>query len=227
MENGDRQEMRRVGLLSIAFLLAGCASSPPVQPHERAATRQQAETVLQDLRREAATLRADLAATRIAAARQEAELQQLRWQVEELNRALSIQQLEFTSLRHERDRLLLTQNIHEDAGTTQAKLQEVESALTALTTEVSAVRRELAYEPASVHVNAIRVPDMPMFDEGRPAWVIVQTRESLWLLARRYKLTVEELKAANKLESDQIHVGQRLIIPPSLASSPLEEEDKR
>ena len=202
------------GLVAVVLLPTGCASSPPVQPHEQAAARQQAETVLQDLRREAATLRADLAATRIAAARQEAELQQLRGQVEELNRALSTQQLEFTSLRHERDRLLLAQRTHDENGMTQAKLQEVESALTALTTEVSAVRRGLVYEPASVHVNTIRVPDLPMIEDGQPAWVIVQTGESLWLLARRYGVTVEELKAANKLESDQIHVGQPLIIPP-------------
>jgi hypothetical protein len=178
------------------------------------------ETILQDLRREAASLRGELAATRIAAAKQEAELQQVRSQVDELNRALSVKELEFAAVRQERDRLLLTQKIHEDAGTTQAKLQEVESALTALATEVAQVKHELAQAPVSLHLGAVRVPDLPMIEEGRPAWVIVQTNESLWLLARRYGLTVEELKAANKLENDQIHVGQRLVIPPALTHSP-------
>lgn len=202
-------------LAGVVVLLAGCAGSSSVRPQEQAATLQQAETVLQDLRRETASLRAELAAARIAAAKQEAELQQVRGQVDELNRALSVKEFELAGLRHERDRLLLTQQVHEEAGTTQAKLQEVESALAALTTEVAQVKQELAQAPASVHLNTVRAPDLPVFDEGRPAWVIVQTNDSLWLLARRYGLTVEELKAANKLESDQIHVGQRLIIPPA------------
>ena len=215
--------MSLAGLLAIILLTAGCASVPSGVPYaDQSSGQRQAETVLQDLRREAATLRAELAATRIAAAKQEAELQQVRSQVDELNRALSVNELESATVRHERDRLLLAQKIHEDAGTTQAKLQEVESALTALTTEVSAVRRGLAYEPASVHVNTIRVPDLPIFEEGRPAWVIVQTNESLWLIARRHGVTVEELKAANKLERDQIQVGQRLIIPPLIPAFSLE-----
>ena len=201
-------------LAGVVVLLAGCTSDPSVRPQEQATTLQQTETVLQDLRREAATLRAELAATRIAAAKQEAELQQVRSQVDELNRALSVKELEFATVRHERDRLLLAQKIHEDAGTTQAKLQEVESALTALTTEVAQVKQGLAQAPVSMQLNTVRVPDLPMIEEGRLAWVIVQTNESLWLLARRHGVTVEELKAANKLESDQIQVGQRLIIPP-------------
>jgi len=202
-------------LAGVVVLLAGCTSAPSVPPPEQAGPSQQTVVVLQDLRKEAASLRAELATTRIAAAKQEAELKQARGQVDELNRALSVKELEFAGVRHERDRLLLTQKIHEDAGTTQAKLQAVESALTALTTEVAQVKHELAEAPSSMRLNTVRVPDLPMIEEGRPAWVIVQTNESLWLLARRYGLTVEELKAANKLESDQIHVGQRLIIPPA------------
>lgn len=207
--------MSLAGLLAIILLTAGCVSVPSGVPYaDQSSGQRQAETVLQDLRREAATLRAELAATRIAAAKQEAELQQVRGQVDELNRALSVKELESATVRHERDRLLLTQKIHEEQGTTLARLQEVESALTALTTEVAQVKHKLAQAPASVHVNTIRMPDLPIIEEGRPAWVIVQTNESLWLIARRYGLTVEELKAANKLERDQIQVGQRLIISP-------------
>ena len=182
---GEDKMMKGIGLLGITALLAGCASGPSMPPPERVATMQQTETALQELRKEAAALRAELAATRIAAAKQEAELQQVRGQVDELNRALSVKELDFASVRHERDRLLLTRQFQEETGMTQAKLQEVESALTALTTEVAQVKQELAQEPVSVRLNTVRVPDLSPVDEGRPAWVIVHTNESLWLIARR------------------------------------------
>src|SRR5262249_32975808 len=48
--------------------------------------------------------------------------------------------------------------------------------------------------------------------DGKPAWGIVQPGESLWLLAKRHGLTVESLKALNNLTSDQLTVGQQLLL---------------
>jgi LysM repeat protein len=41
---------------------------------------------------------------------------------------------------------------------------------------------------------------------------IVQTKETLYSIARKYGLTVEELKAMNNLPADGLHVGQELVV---------------
>ncbi len=48
----------------------------------------------------------------------------------------------------------------------------------------------------------------------RPTSHVVAKGETLWLIARRYGLTIEGLRAANRLaDADRIYVGQRLDIP--------------
>ena len=37
--------------------------------------------------------------------------------------------------------------------------------------------------------------------------------ENLWKIARKYKVSVEALRKANKLESDKLREGKTLIIP--------------
>jgi spore germination protein YaaH len=44
-------------------------------------------------------------------------------------------------------------------------------------------------------------------------WYVVQPGDSLYLIARRFGISVEELKQANQLTSNVIYVGQRLYIP--------------
>lgn len=47
----------------------------------------------------------------------------------------------------------------------------------------------------------------------------VQSGESLSLLAKRYRVSVEQIKQANNLSSDQVRIGQMLVIPPYTPSS--------
>jgi len=42
---------------------------------------------------------------------------------------------------------------------------------------------------------------------------VVNTKENLFRIADRYNLTVSELKAANKLNNDDITIGQELVLP--------------
>jgi nucleoid-associated protein YgaU len=101
-----------------------------------------------------ATLRADLAAARISAAKKEAELRQLRRQVAELRRATEAKEVELLTVRIERDRLLEMRNEAKAKQTesrptgpapkaTQAKLRELESALVALSSEVAEIQKGL------------------------------------------------------------------------------------
>lgn len=58
----------------------------------------------------------------------------------------------------------------------------------------------------------LRFPYIP--PEGANVYV-VQSGDSLWSIARKLNLTVEELKAANNLTSNNLSIGQRLRIPVS------------
>jgi LysM repeat protein len=42
--------------------------------------------------------------------------------------------------------------------------------------------------------------------------------DSLWKIARKYKVTIEAIRAANHLESDKFREGRTLIIPARSAT---------
>ncbi len=44
---------------------------------------------------------------------------------------------------------------------------------------------------------------------------VIQPGESLWKIARKYKVTIEALRKANHLETDKLRPGKQLIIPAS------------
>ncbi len=152
-------QFRPVVFLPLAALLSvSCASTSSVLPAaELEAARRHAAAVIRDARAEVATLRADLAAARISAAKKEAELRQLRRQVAELRRATEAKEVELLTVRIERDRLLEMRNEAKAKLTeltelrptgpapkaTQAKLRELESALVALSSEVAEIQKGL------------------------------------------------------------------------------------
>ena len=49
-------------------------------------------------------------------------------------------------------------------------------------------------------------------DHGAPAWHVVQAGENLWSLARRYGVSVQDLRTWNHLHSSMLRVGQRLCL---------------
>lgn len=152
-------QFRAVVFLPLAALLSvSCASTSSVLPAaELEAARRHAASVIREVRAEMATLRADLAAARISAAKKEAELRQLRRQVAELTRATEAKEVELLAVRIERDRLLEMRNeakaklaeLTESRPTgpapkaTQAKLRDLESALVALSSEVAEIQKGL------------------------------------------------------------------------------------
>ncbi|UKI28184.1 MAG: LysM peptidoglycan-binding domain-containing protein [Clostridium sp.] len=49
-------------------------------------------------------------------------------------------------------------------------------------------------------------------DDGNDNYYVVKSGDTLWSIARKYNLSVNELKALNNLSSNALSVGQRLIV---------------
>ena len=49
-------------------------------------------------------------------------------------------------------------------------------------------------------------------DDGNDTYYVVKSGDTLWSIARKYNLSVNELKALNNLSSNVLSVGQRLIV---------------
>jgi len=156
--------LRRFCLVWLALLSAGCASNQPLPDSMAAAAQRQLETVILDTRAEAAAIRNEMAATRIAAAKKEAELQELRRQVAELRQAraeqqqaFDAQQTELMTTRAERDQLVQAKaevqaqlaelpQLRQTAveASVQTRMKELESSMATLTTELEQVKKDLA-----------------------------------------------------------------------------------
>lgn len=156
--SGEMRQMSLAGLLAIILLAGGCAGVPSgVSQADQHSGQRRADAELQDAKAEATALRADLAAARIAAAKQEAELRELRRQVNELQQIIDAKQAELIAVREERDRLAKSVTIAQvgvtdpsalpanaaDVSSLQVKLHEMESALAALTAELAQVRKDV------------------------------------------------------------------------------------
>lgn len=139
----------------VVVLMAGCAASPSLQRDvNRAAVSSQADAAVREAKAEAAGLRADLAAARIATAKQQAELQELRRHVDELTQLADARQAELLTLREERDRLAQPVSIAQvrvadpqtspaELSALQGKLSTMESAIATLAAEIAKIKQAM------------------------------------------------------------------------------------
>lgn len=84
-------------------------------------------------------------------------------------------------------------------------------------------RFRLSSESTKNSLAPVRLVDESTIDK-HSLRVTVQPGESLWLLARRHGVTIDQLKTLNALMSDHLVVGQPLLVPAaesSLAQQPL------
>ena len=134
---------------AIWLLVTGC-STKPVMGTGTPELRAQAAQLVRDREFELTTLRAEMAATRIAAAKKEAELQELRDLVQQLRqetadaRQLVVDMREQAEQhRHELDRARSEQERQAVSHTTQ-HLMVLKDTMTTLANEVGQLRQELA-----------------------------------------------------------------------------------
>jgi LysM repeat protein len=64
----------------------------------------------------------------------------------------------------------------------------------------------------------LRIPGADPALRGGQRSHTVGPGDSLWGIARRYGVTMERIRAANRLSDDQVRLGQTLIIPPAEAA---------
>ena len=160
----DRRSRILTGALTLiagGVMLVGCAS----QRQDRLAstdTREQVLAVAREREAELATLRAEMAATRIAAAKKEAELVELRALVTQLRQentdghqrlletrqAVEVRQTEMNALKAERDQLLVTKQ--------DQSLTDLKEGLMVLTKQLDDVRQDIGQKASRTSGKALR-----------------------------------------------------------------------
>jgi LysM repeat protein len=246
--------VKRLGLrrascaVALCLCAQGCASDRgALLSAEVEAARRHADYVVREARAEVAALRSEIAAARLAAARQKAELEALHHQLAAFQqtravqqRALEAKEAELAAVRNERDQSLKTAvETHAAQAGVQARITELETTVTSLSAELAEMKKHRGQKPPASPGKPAADSDrastvtptavvMTTFEgerlsqtgsQNRPSSIRVQPGDSLWAIARRYRLTVADLKETNELTGDLIRVGQRLIIPP-MASNP-------
>jgi hypothetical protein len=155
-------------VVSVQFFTGGCSSKPPVSGTGTPESRAQVATFSRDRELELTSLRAEMAATRIAGAKKEAELlelrdlvQQLRLEIAESRQALfdlreraEQRQMEQTKERNEQERAAQSQ-------TTQ-HLMVLEDTVVTLVQEVDQLRQEVT---KSVEKESAK-PSMPTSEKS-------------------------------------------------------------
>ena len=152
-------------LLAGACLLAGCASTPPMTADDLTAAKRHMDFLLSEARTASTTMRTEMANARIAVAKQEGDLKELRQQAAELRQALDSKQTELTGIRTERDKVaqaktdlqtqlqsqIQTQNgeiaklraTASELEIVKAKVADLESQLTTRTAELVQAKKDL------------------------------------------------------------------------------------
>jgi LysM repeat protein len=150
--------MRGVAIVLIGLSLVACHTAPltldePSIDH----WQRQAEQIAKEMRTEALRMRSEMASTRIAAARQQAELEELREQVGKRRESMERTQKDMEQLRQERDSVLETNNqlkaqllelphlrhLADEATTARTRVREMEAALAIRTAELARAKLEL------------------------------------------------------------------------------------
>lgn len=157
-----RRWWRLPALVGVILLAGGCATEPAADAMRQQieAAQRHSDGMLRQTRAEANAQRAELAAARIAAAKQAAELQELREQFAELRQANEARQAEHVALRGERDRLIQARNDPQvqvsevprlgpntiesktAEGKAQVRVRELETALLMLSAELEQVKKK-------------------------------------------------------------------------------------
>lgn len=203
----------------------------------------QAQRTILDLRAEIQGLQRDLGTARAAQAKLEGELREAQRRMMETERTAEARRGELTRTREERDRLAqagfalqgqlvelgqLRQQAAE-AGRDQTRLQALETAIERQTKEMAELKAMLQRISAPPKPKPSGAGPPGATSKGTPGrttvasefavpvlrTVTVERGDTLWALARKYRVSLAELKALNNLATDLIVPGQELVLPDS------------
>lgn len=226
-----------VGLLAIVFL-HGCARlGPTSEPDVDWQSMESIKTVMRDgqratsdMRIELSDRRKELADANIARAQLEGMLRETERRLAEARRIIELQREELTAARVARDRL-------EQAGAQlHSRLRRLEKQLTKArrheekTAEIVPSSFPTAEFPTAASISPAAQPVMvaetmtgapPVATEGDQITedaariIVVREGETLWRLAKRHRVDLEELRRMNGLSDDRIIAGWTLRVPIS------------
>ena len=228
----------RFWVFGTALLLHGCLQPPrPVVSPTLSPSPQAQSTLVMEARAEAESLRTTMAAERIKAAKQAANIRMAQNQVStlrhrEIEHVATIAKLkkELSMVNAERDEFQkeITQLRTQTANIPQflemvtnvrileTSLKGMVSSIDTLSNETEQLKEQIQKQQTMAARSQSRgssgLAESAPHAEDTDS-IVVKRGDSLWQLARRYDTTVAALKTLNNLDRDLILVGQVLKIP--------------
>lgn len=222
-------------LTGLVLFGVGCTSTPSTRT-EIPESQIQPVPLVRDRGLELAALRSEMATTKIAAAKKEAELLELRDLVRQLRLENAESRQAFLELRDQAEQRQRELDKARELPERQAQatstddLSVLKVTVAALAQELGQLRQDLAksvakeqvtlpvvrqslpslpgMSPMAMTVIAATVPDLPSI-------IRVQPGDTLASLAKRHRTTVEALRKLNVLKGDSLIVGRALVLPMS------------
>jgi len=205
---------------------------------EQAFSPPQQGILLQEARIESENLRAEIGALKILMAKQAGELQSLKGQSQsihnrEQDQGLQLQQIrsELLSSQAERDQLRKrnielegqvasmpdTSQLVSDIQALTSSFQQIMTSMKQLASDITLIKREIhitsdKHKPQQTKLTAPAPPPssperQTPDSQGR---IVIQNGDTLWKIARKYQVSVAQLKEWNGINSDLIMTGLRL-----------------
>ena len=228
----------RFWVFGTALLLHGCLQPPrPVVSPTLSPSPQAQSTLVMEARAEAESLRTTMAAERIKAAKQAANIRMAQNQVStlrhrEIEHVATIAKLkkELSMVNAERDEFqkeitqlrIQTANIPQflemvtNVRILETSLKGMMSSIDTLSNETEQLKEQIQKQQTMAARSQSRgssgLAESAPHAEDTDS-IVVKRGDSLWQLARRYDTTVAALKTLNNLDRDLILVGQVLKIP--------------
>ncbi|MEQ1794428.1 MAG: LysM peptidoglycan-binding domain-containing protein [Nitrospira sp.] len=214
------------------------------------------QRTIAELRSELESRRQELADSQISRAQLDGRIREAERRLSEARHVIDLQREELSSSRTERQRVAQTgaalQNQLKqlqkqlskmgkqferggESGAAPATLSSVSPRPSAVrpvnmgSTDRGAERSHMAVAPAVTvpSEEAIDGGDHSVADGGSPSSLSVKPGDTLWSIAQRFRITVQDLMIANDLSDNRILVGQAIRLPGRVASgaSPLDKSE--
>lgn len=220
--------------LAACLLLTGCAS---LSAHDYTVMQEalkeeasQAQRIAANLHAQVQTLQEQLGAARAAQARHQGELLDSERRVIEAQRVAELKRDELAKAKEDREQLAIVSNKLQaqvtelerlrqrvvDANREQKRIKMLQASIKKLMEEVATLNMTVRDSLGKARPSAVSAEPV----DARPAEpmpplrsLIVRAGDTLFSIARKYAVALEDLKNHNGLTTDRILVGQVLVVP--------------